>query len=257
MSPTGQLRGWKAIADYMGVTVRTAQRWETTLALPVVRGTLGVSADPAALDKWLRSTTTVGRDLAAADAGLQADAGAVAPGAQAAPRADAVSAAPARRIAPGLVLACAGISALVSFAVTRLAVLPLPAVRPIVLPNTPASNIVGDRRGYLVGRIAVDESGNGDWDAGERFVAEPGRDCPGGRQVAGFVIRWTGPAGSGSTAVIGCNPEPFFRGRLMPGRYTARLEVPAGWRSTSAHTLLVDIEPGRDTNVWFAVAPAP
>ncbi len=249
------MRGWKAIADYMGVTVRTAQRWEATLALPVERGTAGVSADPVALDGWLRSTTTVGRDLAAADNELPPDPVSDAP-ARRPPGPGAASAAPVRRFAAGLVLACAGISALVSYAVARLTVPRAPAVRPIVLPNTPASNIVGDRRGYLVGRIAVDRNGNGEWDAGEGFVAEPGRECTGGREVAGFVISWTGAAGSGSTAVIGCNPEPFFRGRLMPGRYTARLQVPAGWRSTSAQTLLVDIEPGRDTNAWFAVAPA-
>lgn len=257
MAPSAELRGWKAIADYMGVTVRTAQRWETTLALPVTRGTLGVSADPAALDAWLRSTTTVGRDLVAADAGLPANPGPASDAPTQAASLSGASAAPARRVAPGLVLACAGISALVSYAVARLTVPQLPAVRPIVLPNTPASNIVGDRRGYLVGRIAVDENGNGEWDAGERFVAEPGRECTGGREVAGFVVSWTGPSGSGSTAVIGCNPEPFFRGRLMPGRYTATLQKPAGWRSTGAHTLLVDIEPGRDTDVWFAVAPGP
>lgn len=244
----------------MGVTVRTAQRWEATLSLPVTRGPAGVSADPAALDAWLRTATTIGRDLASAH-------GEPAPeSADAAPAPDpphppahheGAPSASIRQFAPGLLLACAGISALVSYGVARFTVPRAPAVRPIVLPNTPSSNIVGDRRGYLVGRIAIDGNGNGEWDAGEPFVAEPGRTCTGGREVGGFVISWTGAAGSGSTTAIGCNPEPFFQGRLMPGRYTVRLRAPAGWRSTGAETLLVDIEPGRDTTVWFAVTPVP
>jgi hypothetical protein len=49
---------WKDIANYVGKGVRTAQRWEHELSLPVRRpegrGTKGpVSARPADLDNWL------------------------------------------------------------------------------------------------------------------------------------------------------------------------------------------------------------
>ena len=55
------LTSWKEIADYLGVTVRTAQRWEAEQGLPVRR--LGgdrarVAADCSELDAWrLRSTS--------------------------------------------------------------------------------------------------------------------------------------------------------------------------------------------------------
>jgi hypothetical protein len=152
----------------------------------------------------------------------------------------------------GLILACAGVSAAVSFGVARLTVPALPVVRPIVPSGSPSSNIVGDRRGQLVGRIAIDANGNGQWDAGERFVAEPGRACTGAEAIPGFVVAWDGPA-AGSTAAMNCNPEPFYHGGLPPGRYVASLRMPAGWRATSAARATVDVQPGRDTHLWFAV----
>ncbi len=54
-----ELTSWKEIADYLGVSVRTAQKWETQRGLPVRRfpGEKGrVSADPAALDRWRETT---------------------------------------------------------------------------------------------------------------------------------------------------------------------------------------------------------
>ena len=51
---------WKDIARYMGKGVRTVQRWEQQMALPIRRpngaGFKGpVAASPAELDQWLRS----------------------------------------------------------------------------------------------------------------------------------------------------------------------------------------------------------
>jgi hypothetical protein len=51
---------WKDIAQYMGKGVRTVQRWEQQMALPVKRPNGGgfkgpVAATPAELDQWLRS----------------------------------------------------------------------------------------------------------------------------------------------------------------------------------------------------------
>jgi hypothetical protein len=51
----GPLNSWKEIADYLGVTVRTAQNWERTAGMPVRRlpGERGrVWADPAELHAW-------------------------------------------------------------------------------------------------------------------------------------------------------------------------------------------------------------
>lgn len=63
MSTTGpprrELSCWKEIADYLGVSVRTAQHWETERRLPVRRfsGEKGrVGADPAELDRWRQAT---------------------------------------------------------------------------------------------------------------------------------------------------------------------------------------------------------
>jgi hypothetical protein len=50
-----QLTAWKEIAHYLGVNVRTAQKWERERALPVRRvsgARSRVSADSAALDAW-------------------------------------------------------------------------------------------------------------------------------------------------------------------------------------------------------------
>ena len=52
------LRGWKEISAYLGISVRTARRWETVFGLPVQR--LGPAASvfcyPDELDLWLRRT---------------------------------------------------------------------------------------------------------------------------------------------------------------------------------------------------------
>jgi hypothetical protein len=56
--PTGQvLTSWKEIASYMGKGVRTVQRWEAEMELPVRRPAADrhiVLAFPAELDTWAR-----------------------------------------------------------------------------------------------------------------------------------------------------------------------------------------------------------
>jgi PAS domain S-box-containing protein len=57
-SPREPLRSWKSIAGFLQITVRTAQRWEQHLGLPIRRVSNGeqhttVVADPAALRSWL------------------------------------------------------------------------------------------------------------------------------------------------------------------------------------------------------------
>jgi hypothetical protein len=54
-----ELTSWKEIADYLGVNVRTAQKWEKERGLPVRRmpgGSGRVSADPVALTAWKDAT---------------------------------------------------------------------------------------------------------------------------------------------------------------------------------------------------------
>ncbi len=50
------LRGWKEISTYLGISVRTAQRWETEFGLPIVRVPTdkhaGVAARRVELDAW-------------------------------------------------------------------------------------------------------------------------------------------------------------------------------------------------------------
>ncbi len=52
------LTSWKEIAAYLGKSVRTVQRWEAELALPVRRPNQGdrniVAAVPKELDEWLK-----------------------------------------------------------------------------------------------------------------------------------------------------------------------------------------------------------
>jgi hypothetical protein len=60
--PRRQLNSWKEIAASLGVSIRTAQKWEAEFGLPVKRspGDKGrVSADPAELESW--QAATVGR----------------------------------------------------------------------------------------------------------------------------------------------------------------------------------------------------
>jgi hypothetical protein len=55
--PTDRLTGWKAIAAYLRVDVRTARRWEAERALPVHRlpgdSRSPVWADPSERTRWL------------------------------------------------------------------------------------------------------------------------------------------------------------------------------------------------------------
>lgn len=54
-----ELTSWKEIADYLGVNIRTAQKWEKERGLPVRRmpgGAGRVSADPAAFTAWKDAT---------------------------------------------------------------------------------------------------------------------------------------------------------------------------------------------------------
>ena len=57
---SGVLNSWKEIAAYVGRGVRTVQRWESELQLPVHRprgkNRSAVVAFPKELDRWLRST---------------------------------------------------------------------------------------------------------------------------------------------------------------------------------------------------------
>ena len=54
-----QLNGWKEIAAYLGKSVRSVQRWEVTLGLPVrrIRTPDGVIiyAEPGEIDTWKRT----------------------------------------------------------------------------------------------------------------------------------------------------------------------------------------------------------
>jgi hypothetical protein len=57
--PAPRLESWQSIAEYLGVSVRTAQKWEIERGLPVSRQLAArgkVSAEPADLDKWREAT---------------------------------------------------------------------------------------------------------------------------------------------------------------------------------------------------------
>jgi len=57
MQDKHHLNGWKEISSYLGRTVRTAQRWEVQLEMPVhrpaTRKRTAVIAYPNQLDSWL------------------------------------------------------------------------------------------------------------------------------------------------------------------------------------------------------------
>ena len=58
------LTSWKEIAGFFGKSVRTVQRWERMLGLPVHRPGKNLSgivlADPAQLEAWLRAQPETG-----------------------------------------------------------------------------------------------------------------------------------------------------------------------------------------------------
>jgi len=61
MVPSTFLTSWKDIAQYVGKSVRTAQRWEHELGLPVRRPEKAnskntVLIETRELDRWIRST---------------------------------------------------------------------------------------------------------------------------------------------------------------------------------------------------------
>ena len=70
----GLLTSWKEIATHLGKSVRTVQRWERELGLPVRRPAQHLSgivlADPTELDSWLKQnfllTENQGSNTAAA-----------------------------------------------------------------------------------------------------------------------------------------------------------------------------------------------
>jgi len=54
-NPARDLTSWKEIAAYLGVNVRTAQKWERERGLPVCRGSgprSRVTTDTGAVDLW-------------------------------------------------------------------------------------------------------------------------------------------------------------------------------------------------------------
>ena len=61
--PNGRLDGWKEIASYIGRGVRTAQRWERELGMPVHRLNTGaadvVFADRREIDLWIRRQSSL------------------------------------------------------------------------------------------------------------------------------------------------------------------------------------------------------
>ena len=65
------LTSWKDIARYLGKGVRTVQRWERTLGLPVRRATQErksvVLAIPEEIDLWIRCQRFAGRGLGSPD----------------------------------------------------------------------------------------------------------------------------------------------------------------------------------------------
>jgi hypothetical protein len=68
MSPRQILKSWKEIAAYLGVGIRTAQRWSQERGLPVRRPGAGrersaVLALPAEIDRWLRDSPGGRADL--------------------------------------------------------------------------------------------------------------------------------------------------------------------------------------------------
>jgi hypothetical protein len=68
-SPT-TLHGWEQMADYLGTSVRTAQRWADDFDLPVRRSTSGratVEASREEVDRWVRSQTARPPDADAAN----------------------------------------------------------------------------------------------------------------------------------------------------------------------------------------------
>jgi|GEM_PF-3171939 len=60
------IRGWKEIANYLGTSERTAQRWETLHNLPIRRMASDrasvVSAIPSELDAWRRTVASLSDD---------------------------------------------------------------------------------------------------------------------------------------------------------------------------------------------------
>jgi len=61
MMPCTFLTSWKEIAEYLGKSIRTVQRWEHEFGLPVCRPERDASKatvliEKAALDRWIRST---------------------------------------------------------------------------------------------------------------------------------------------------------------------------------------------------------
>ena len=68
-SPTNVLHSWKDISAYLGLAVRTVQRWEHDLGLPVHRPAdrnhMAVLAFPEELDVWLRNTPVSSQPKAA------------------------------------------------------------------------------------------------------------------------------------------------------------------------------------------------
>jgi hypothetical protein len=71
------LTSWKEIAAHLGKSIRTVQRWERELALPVRRPDLRrsgiVLADPAELDRWLHQQQPANGNGTPAAAGARGD----------------------------------------------------------------------------------------------------------------------------------------------------------------------------------------
>jgi hypothetical protein len=158
-SGPGLLDGWKAIADHLGKSVRTAQRWNQDFGLPVRRLGTGarehVYAYGAELDAWRRSTSRANVRSAAAgefdpdepNGGIQPTENGAITAAAGGPPANSQS----RRSRPRLVAAVGGL-VVVAMAVAILSgLLPYPGRGPHgttapLVPQQPARYVVVNDR---------------------------------------------------------------------------------------------------------------
>src|SRR5215475_9790292 len=61
-TPTPDLRGWKQIAEFMGLPVSTVQRWAAE-GMPVARSGRNVIAKPEEVNAWLDRNTGQRQDV--------------------------------------------------------------------------------------------------------------------------------------------------------------------------------------------------
>lgn len=102
--------------------------------------------------------------------------------------------------------------------------------------------------GNVVGRIFVDNNGNGSFDSGDQFV-QNGVNCGSFANLSATVT----VSEAGTSPPNLCNPEPHYSITAPGGARSVSVNRPSGYMSTTTNPVNVTVPNGGTVDVWFGI----